>query len=415
MPRKRLWTHSEGEKGGTVTIYERRPGGPLYARAFDPTLASGKGGYRRITLGHSDRETAKTYALEQAAKLRVGRSELATGKVSLARLFAEYMTQHSPRKTAGEQKQDARRVKLWTRFLGSPKDPHGITLAEWQRFIDLRASGAMAPDGTPVPAEKRRPVRARAVEADLKWLRWALNWGTRWRDQTGRYLMRENAVRGYEIPSEKNPRRPIASEDRYQAIRAVGDRVMMEVRWDGRRRQQRSYLSELLVIANGTARRISAICNLRYGDLRLSPSAGAPHGAVRWPEDTDKEGRESIAPITPAVRAALDRILSERPGIGAAYMFPSPANLAQPITKDLARKWLVEAERLAELPKQQRGGWHTYRRKWATERKRLPLADVAQAGGWKSKETLLNYYQQADEASILNVVLGGDELRELKA
>jgi hypothetical protein len=81
----------------------------------------------------------------------------------------------------------------------------------------------------------------------------------------------------------------------------------------------------------------------------------------------------------------------------------------------LARKWLQRAESLAKLPKQQRGGWHSYRRKWATERKRLPLADVAQAGGWKSKETLLSYYQQADEASILRVVLGGDELRELKA
>jgi hypothetical protein len=77
--------------------------------------------------------------------------------------------------------------------------------------------------------------------------------------------------------------------------------------------------------------------------------------------------------------------------------------------------WFGKAEQLAELPKQQRGGWHAYRRKWATERKRLPLADVAQAGGWKSKETLLNYYQQADAASILHVVLSGNELRELKA
>jgi hypothetical protein len=40
---------------------------------------------------------------------------------------------------------------------------------------------------------------------------------------------------------------------------------------------------------------------------------------------------------------------------------------------------------------------------------------VAQAGGWKSKETLLNYYQQADQAGILRVVLGWDELLELKA
>ena len=415
MSRRRPWSHSEGEKGWTVTVYERRPGGPLYARAFDPKLRGGKGGYRRISLGHRDRELAKTYALEQAAKLRAGLSELATGKVSLVRLMSEYLMHHSPRKSAGQRKQDERRAKLWARLLGAKKDPHAITLGEWHRFIDLRGSGAIGPDGKLVPPEKRRPVRARAVEADLKWLRWVLNWGTRWRDHEGHYLLRENAVRGYEIPSEKNPRRPVATEDRYHALRAVSDQVPMEVRWDGHRRIQRSYLSELLVLANGTARRISAICQVRYEDLRLSASPGAPHGAIRWPEDTDKEGREWVAPITPEVRAALDRALAERPGIGAAYLFPSPEDPTRPINKDLARKWLQRAESLAKLPKQQRGGWHSYRRKWATERKRLPLADVAQAGGWKSKETLLSYYQQADEASILRVVLGGDELRELKA
>jgi len=40
---------------------------------------------------------------------------------------------------------------------------------------------------------------------------------------------------------------------------------------------------------------------------------------------------------------------------------------------------------------------------------------VAAAGGWKSKETLLNIYQQADDASILSVVLGGRQLWELRA
>jgi integrase len=155
----------------------------------------------------------------------------------------------------------------------------------------------------------------RAVEADLKWLRWVSNWGTRWRDQAGRYLLRENAVRGYEIPAEKNPRRPIATQDRYEAIRAVSDLVTMGVHWNGQRNRQRSYLSELLAIANGTARRISAICQLRYIDLRLATSRTTPHGAIRWPEDTDKEGQEWEAPITAEVRTALDRILSERPGI----------------------------------------------------------------------------------------------------
>ena len=36
-------------------------------------------------------------------------------------------------------------------------------------------------------------------------------------------------------------------------------------------------------------------------------------------------------------------------------------------------------------------------------------------GGWKSKETLLRCYQQPDEATMLNVVLSGLELRERRA
>src|SRR6267143_3261864 len=102
MPKKpKCWSHAEGEKGETVPVYERRPGGLLYARAFDPTLAGGKGGYRRVSLKHRARERAKTYALEQAAKLRQGRNELAEGKITLARLLAFYQVHRTPRKTPG--------------------------------------------------------------------------------------------------------------------------------------------------------------------------------------------------------------------------------------------------------------------------------------------------------------------------
>jgi hypothetical protein len=54
-------------------------------------------------------------------------------------------------------------------------------------------------------------------------------------------------------------------------------------------------------------------------------------------------------------------------------------------------------------------------RKWATERKHLPTVDVAAAGGWTGTETLVRCYQQADEATILAVVLGGMHLREREA
>ena len=70
------------------------------------------------------------------------------------------------------------------------------------------------------------PVRARAVEADCNWLGWVFNWAAKWRTEQG-YLMRENPVRGYDVPKEKNPRRPVATTDRFQALRAVSDQVRM--------------------------------------------------------------------------------------------------------------------------------------------------------------------------------------------
>ena len=111
--------------------------------------------------------------------------------------------------------------------------------------------------GRAVPEAERATVRTRSVEADLKWLRWVFNWAAKWRTPQGQYLMRENPVRGYEIPTEKNPSRPVASTDRYEAIRSISDQQQMEIRWNGKRQAQRSYLSELLDIVNGTGRGIS--------------------------------------------------------------------------------------------------------------------------------------------------------------
>jgi hypothetical protein len=120
------------------------------------------------------------------------------------------------------------------------------------------------------------------------------------------------------------------------------------------------------------------------------------------------------SPDLPQVRRALDRILRERPGIGAAPFSPSPADATKPITRHLADKWLIEAEKLAELEPQEGSLWHAYRRKWATERKHLPDVDVAAAGGWKTVQTLKTAYQQADAETMLRVVLEGGELREAR-
>jgi len=114
------------------------------------------------------------------------------------------------------------------------------------------------------------------------------------------------------------------------------------------------------------------------------------------------------------VRGALDRVLQERPGIGHGYLFPSPGDPAQPITRHLADKWLREAETVAGLEPQHGSLWHAYRRKWATERKHLPDTDVAAAGAWADTQALKRSYQHADADTMLKVVLEAGELREAK-
>lgn len=297
---------------------------------------------------------------------------------------------------------------MWRRVLGDDLDPRRVSLGAWERFVDARGSGAIDARGRDVIAAERRSVGPRTVQADCQWLRWVFNWATRWRLEGGAFLMSENPVRGYEVPRERNPRRPTATQDRYEAVRAVSDSIEMEVRWGGAREKRRSHLSELLDVVNGTGRRISAICALTYGDLRLERG---PYGAIHWPAATDKTGSESTVLISPGVRRAIDRVLLKRPGADVKPLFPSPSDPGRPMTRHLADKWLRKAERLAGVEPQRGSLWHAYRRKWATERKHHPDVDVAAAGGWKTLQTLKTAYQQADPETMLRVVTEPRELR----
>ena len=68
------------------------------------------------------------------------------------------------------------------------------------------------------------------------------------------------------MPREKNVRRPVVSADRFATVRAVAGQVMMRVGRGETRREEPSYLPELLDLAWHTGRRISAILGLRYAD-----------------------------------------------------------------------------------------------------------------------------------------------------
>ncbi len=416
--RRTRWSWSVGEYGERVLVFEER-NGRLYGQIRG----------RRVALGHKDRDRAKTWAKDQEKQLRDGLATAADPTPTVAKVFAAYLAARAEQDLSATSRYvdercggrlpdpkvpgDAGDPGLFARVLGAGRDLSKLTLGEWQHFIRQRLTGAVDAWGRDVPAPvtpedaKRRPVRARTVEADCEWLAIVCNWATEWEDrETGQPLLREHPLKRERfrdaVPHEQNPRRPVATQDRYEAIVAKAATV-------------HPYLVPLLAIVNGAGRRISAVLQLRYEDVRLAKTAGAPYGAIQWPGESDKMGKAWAAPINAAVRATLDAVLAARPGLGGAYLFPSPMDPAQPMDRWFASKLLRRAERLAKVPKHHGSLWHAYRRKWGTERKHLPVQDVAQAGGWKNTATLETIYQQPDEATLYRVVSEPAELREAHA
>jgi len=123
---------------------------------------------------------------------------------------------------------------------------------------------------------------------------------------------------------------------------------------------------------------------------------------IRTP--ANKKGFESVAPISESTRAALDAYLTRYPMTGDVPLIPGRGKTEQAINKEIASYWLTKAEKLANLPKLARGGFHPFRRLWASERRHLPAQDVAAAGGWRSLEVMRNAYQHADAQGVLSAV-----------
>ncbi|WP_425154970.1 tyrosine-type recombinase/integrase [Candidatus Palauibacter sp.] len=393
------WSYSVGEYGNRVRVYERTPGGTLYLSIADPTRP---GCYLRRSLGHRDRREAMCEADEASAALRRQADRMRYGRTTWAELLSLYERYHLPNVSAHHRQATRRRLAMWIRFLGAEKDPSRLSRHDWEAFIAARRTGTIDAYGR----VRRRPVPVRPVTVirDLECLRAVCRWAVSWRTESGPLLERDPSY-GLVSPEDKNPRRPVVGPDRLRRIRAVADRVMTKFRWGPEPRHRVSYLPELLDIAAGTGRRIGAIRKLWYEDLRLANTPECPWGAIRWRAKTDKTGREMVVPVSPVVRGALDRIMADRPGVGAAFVFPAPADPTKPVTQVTVDNWLKRAEREAGMRRLDGGLWHPYRRMWATERKHMPLADLARAGGWASQQTLQSCYLHDDPETTLRVVL----------
>ena len=401
---------SFGKKPNLVRVFQPSPGRNIHLSWYDHSKK-----YKvRRSLGHRDWELAAQQGQQWSLGLQKEEAHqdgiLHHGDLTYARLFSHYERHRTPQKGKAAQTADKRRTEMSARWFGGTKDPHDISLRDWEGFIEARGSGEINDKGLRVPTEEQREVGDRTVEADLRWLNAVFNWAARWRLPEGGYLMRENAARGFPVPKEKNPEQAAITQEQHEALLAVADQVTIRVALNGKWETIPTYLRHLLVIAEGTGRRASSICGLTWQDVHLKEKENCPDGWINWPAETDKEGFVwNDVPISPEVRQAFDEIQTERPGIGATPLFPSPKDPTKPITKDTANKWFRRAEAIAARefgiePMPHNRTVHGFRAKFAIETQHLPDKLRCALGGWKSDMTLRTVYDKPTAGGMLEVL-----------
>lgn len=416
MSKRRRWSKVVEVHGVRVRLFERN--GTIYRDVTLGRTVSANGKARTEhdvkSLKHGDRELAQEQAEALAARIAEARlTGKRTTRLTMGQVFDQYRLHKLPNLSDGWRRASETRIDLFTRAWGRDLEAVNVDQTRIDAFVRRRRAGELLPAtlasvDRPRGYRTPRPVRDGTIDADLRWLSSVFNFARRHR-VGGRRLMSENPLHDVSWPKERNPRRPVASHDRFVATMKHVDAVDPEGR-----------LRCVLALARWTGRRESAICGLWASDLLLSPERvqGAlaaegmderiadhmPHGAIRWRAARDKGGYTFVSPLSSRARDELDRYIRRSPRVGDVPLFPAPKDEAESVTKRLASRWLVKAEALAELPKLEGGIFHPYRRLYAVERKHLPDADVAASGGWRDTRALKLSYQQPDPETLLRVV-----------
>lgn len=393
------WTRSIGHRGARVRLFQNRRGGAFHRAVWVP------GHGRDVACLHTrDRDEALRLGRQfLAAFLANGRGWSPDRKITLKELWERFrreapafLDNHPTTKGDAEA-----RAQVLMGYFGEDCDVRSLTANDQAAYSTQRLAGGIGTPGGRVT----RQVRPRSAEADLVVLHQILSWATTVRVAGGGRWLDRNPLEGVRRIREPNPRRPVATWERFVKTRTALQRLAAEAGSDGERARWLK-LELALVLAEATGRRLGAIRQLRWEDVDFQ------RGKVLWRAEADKKRREWVIPVPARLLKELRRFQKSLGAVGG-WIFSAEHDSDRPMDRYLFDKWLAVAEKKAELPKLEGGLWHPYRRKWATERKGHPLNDVAAAGGWKDTRTILQRYQQPDEETILAVMSEGRKLREV--
>ena len=219
-PRPAKWSKTVGTYGCRVTVATHPRTPMLQIRWWDK--ATRKTRWR--SLGHADRERAVREAKQLASDLlgmyAAAAPPVAPGRGTLRQVFARFERDAVPHVRALQAREDRRRLAIWTAFLGPDAELGEVDPTTFDRFIRERRAGKLqVPDHTLKPTPSNR-----AIAADLEFLRRVCNWARLVR-VAGVPLLERNPLHGYRVPTNPSPKRPLATYDRYLAVRAKADEV----------------------------------------------------------------------------------------------------------------------------------------------------------------------------------------------
>jgi integrase len=399
-----LWSRSLGYRGIRVRLFQKRSGGMFYRAMWVPGR-----GFDKKCVGTTNRVEAEKLGKALLVAMRNDEHSSSLAVLSLSALWERYKTESVTFQgyTTRMKKEFEARVHILYGFLGKDCDVRGLTAQDQVAFVKKRLAGGIVAGLDANGKDKvTRSVRARSAQADLEVLRSMIHWATTFRVRFGIRLLDRNPLAGVRLPARgSNPRRPVASQERFTATRQAVALLQDEAGTESDRIKWVK-LELALVLAHATGRRLGSIRQLAWRDVDLTANT------ILWRAESDKKRKEWKVPIPAALHEELSSFRVKLGGAFGGLLFPSDTDRAQPVRRDVFAKWLQQAERKAGLPKLDGSLWHAYRRGWATSRKGLPTADVAAAGGWSDVGTLLRCYQQPDDATMLAVMSHGQRPQE---
>ena len=326
--RKSDWSKMIEEAGFRIRIYERPNGAGVYF-SF---IIDGKKTQRSTR--RTDRKEAEEYAREVVRLVARDRLLGRSGPVKLGEVFRAYADHKEPLLALDRRTSAKSRRKIFLRAWGAEQVIDDIGQTHIDRYVHLRTTGQLFHDHKFRRAEKG--VRQGTLDTELRWLSSVFNFAVGFKTD-GRRLLQANPLRDVEWGREKNPRRPVASHQRFLETLKHVDTVDPTGR-----------LRCTLILARYTGRRESAICHLRASDFLHDASAiretprlyghgrefGQTH-ATRSPQVAQGRGQDGLCDGDTDQRsdpARLGRISRGKSKDGRCAALPLPEESRSPDT-----------------------------------------------------------------------------------